>query len=392
MQHIFECVCTDQELNKERTVPIVHFYLFNISSFEELLTMNNQRGSMIVIVIMLLALLSIIGISSIKTSNLEIESATNNLIYKRCFFNAESGISSALKLLPFVLNHEDQIDDATLDWQGYISNADTPPFYDVSIKHKTQSGKVLFYGDTNGDYLLEYNTDGIGYPVEIIESLGTDYRGGKVIVNVGARYEEAFPMPKAALWVGEDVYANGVSGSVLGEGPPGKEAECDDDVYDILYHSPLSVIDYTGNTGSDSKIEQDPSLYPYSLVDSYFNRSPLLSESQYSNETFGSPEQPKVLRAKGDLQIRSSDGYGILLVDGNLEVKGDFLWKGLIIINGNFSFSGGGKKAIYGAVIAMGSAVRMDGGVDIYYDCTSLSQLHENLSSYKKLWWYQPFS
>jgi hypothetical protein len=293
--------------------------------------------------------------------------------------------------LPSVLDDEDQIENATLDWQGSISNADTPPFYDVSIQHKMQDGKVLFYGDTNGDYLLEYNTSGIGYPVEIIESRGTDYRGGKAVVNVGVRYEEAFPMPEAALWVGDDVYANGVSGSVLGEGPPGEEAKCED-VYDIIHNSPMSVIDYTGDTGPEEKIKQHSSLYPYSLISNYFNRSPLLSESQYSNETFGSPEQPKVFRAKGDLEIRASDGYGILLVDGNLEVKGDFLWHGLIIINGNFRFSGGGHKAIYGAVVAMGSAVRMDGGVDIYYDCTALSKLHRNLSSYKKLWWYQPFS
>ena len=198
-------------------------------------------------------------------------------------------------------------------------------------------------------------------------------------------------MPKAALWVGNDVYANGVSGSVFGEGPPGDEDECDD-VADILYHSPLAVIDYTGDTGSDTIIEQDSSLYPFFLINNYFDRSPLLSESQYSNETFASPEGPKVFRAKGDLEIRASDGYGILLVNGNFEVKGDFLWHGLIIINGDFRFSGGGNKAIYGAVIATGSAVRMDGGVDIYYDCTSLSKLHGNLSSYKKLWWYQLFS
>jgi hypothetical protein len=357
--------------------------------FMELFKMKNQRGSMIIIVMMLLALLSIMGISSITASNTEVEIATNDLIHKRCFFNAESGVSTALKLLPSVLKNEDQIDHAILDWEGSISKTDTIPFYDVSLKHKTQDGKVLFYGDTNGDYLLEYNTNAIGYPVEIIESHGTDYRGGKVVVNVGARYEEAFPMPKAALWVGDDVYANGVSGSVLGEGPP--DDECDD-VADILHNSSLSVIDYTGDTGPDTKIEQDPFLYPYGLIENYFIKSPLLSESQYSNETFATLERPKVFRAKGDLEIRASDGYGILLVDGNLEVKGDFLWHGLIIINGDFRFSGGGNKAIYGAVIAMGSAVRMDGGVDIYYDCTSLSKLHRNLSSYKKLWWYQPFS
>jgi len=355
--------------------------------------MNNQRGSMIVIVMMLLALLSIMGIASIKTSNTELQIATNNLIHKRCFYNAESGISTALKLLPSVLINDDQIDNATLEWVGNISKEDALPFYDVSIRHKTQGGEVLFYGDTNEDYLLEYNTNGIGYPVEIIESHGTDYREGRVIVNVGARYEEAFPMPRAALWVGQDVQANGVSGSVLGEGPPGDEAICPE-VNDILTNTPLSiaVIEYSGDTGSTSKIDHDPALYPYALINNYFHQSPLLSESQYSDETFGSVENPEVFRAEGDIEIRASDGHGILLVNGNLEVKGNFLWHGLIIINGDFRFSGGGNKAIYGAVVAMGSAIRMDGGVDIYYDCTALSNLHRNISSYQKIWWYQPFS
>lgn len=353
--------------------------------------MQNQKGSMIVIVMMLLALLSIMGISSIRTSNTELEIATNNLIHKRCFYNSESGINTALKLLPSILKNDDQIDNATIDWEGSISHADTTPFYDVSLKHKTQSGKVLFFGDTNGDYLLEYNTNGIGYPVEIIESHGTDYRGGKVAINVGARFEEAFPVPKAALWVGGDVYANGVSGSVLGEGPPGDECP---DVADILHNTPLplAIINYTGDTGATPKIEHDPFLYPFSRINNYFKQSPLLLESKYSDETFASPEKPEVFRAEGDLEIRSSEGYGILLVDGNLEVKGNFLWHGLLIINGDFRFSGGGNKAIYGAVIAMGSAIRMDGGVDIYYDCSLLSKLYGNLSTYKKLWWYQPFS
>jgi hypothetical protein len=295
--------------------------------------------------------------------------------------------------LPSILIDEDQIDNASLDWEGNISRTDAPPFYQLNIQHKTQSSNVLFYGDTNGDYLLEYNTSGFGYPVEILESHGTDFRGGKVIVNAGARYEEAFPMPKAALWVGRDVNANGVSGSVLGEGPPGEEEKCIE-AFDILTNTPLplAAIDYTGDTGASPRIDHDPALYPFHLIDNYFNLTPLLSESQYSNEIFGAPEKYKVFRAEGDLEIRASEGYGILLVNGNLEVKGNFLWHGMILINGDFRFSGGGNKAIYGAVVAMGSAVRMDGGVDIYFDCSSLSRLQGNLSTYKKLWWYQSFS
>ncbi len=349
--------------------------------------MGNQRGFAIVIVMFILLLITLLGIRSTKTSVTELQIATNHLIYQRCFYNAESGVRVSLVTLPSILNNHDQINNPSVDWEANISKKDAPPFYDVTIKHETKDGKVLFYGDTNDDYLLEKNTDGIGYPVEIINSQGTDSRGGRAKVMVGARYELAFPMPKAALWVGSDVNANGVSGSVLGEGPPGDEC---DDVADILYNNPLAIIEYTGDTGLETRIEQDSKLFPYHLIKNYFGRraKPLL-KAQYSDETFASAENPDVFIAPGNLEIKASDGYGILLVDGDLELKGNFEWHGLIIANGNFRFSGGGHKSIYGAVICMQNAVRLDGGVDIYYDCKALTDLRNRLSSYKMFWWYE---
>ena len=55
--------------------------------------LRNQNGSMIVVVIMMLAILTIVGIASITTSNTEQQTATSEQIHKMAFFAAEAGRS-----------------------------------------------------------------------------------------------------------------------------------------------------------------------------------------------------------------------------------------------------------------------------------------------------------
>jgi hypothetical protein len=152
----------------------------------------------------------------------------------------------------------------------------------------------------------------------------------------------------------------------------------------------MANIDYGGDLGSDPVVDFDPNLYPYELVKSaLIGKASHLKEPKYTDETFGTELDPKVYYANGDLEITSSTGYGILIVEGNLELKGDIQWEGLIIVNGNFRFSGGGSKAVYGSIIVMNDVVRLDGGIDIFYDCTTLTDLKDTFSGYRKVSWRQ---
>ena len=54
---------------------------------------QNQKGSMSAVVIMMLAVLTIVGIASITTSNTEQKIATSEQIHKMAFFAAEAGRS-----------------------------------------------------------------------------------------------------------------------------------------------------------------------------------------------------------------------------------------------------------------------------------------------------------
>jgi hypothetical protein len=70
----------------------------------------------------------------------------------------------------------------------------------------------------------------------------------------------------------------------------------------------------------------------------------------------------------GGLKLQNITGYGVLLVDGDLELGGGFIWNGVVLCTGVLTFNGGGAGVnILGAVLA-NQTVTINGGLDINYD------------------------
>lgn len=104
--------------------------------------------------------------------------------------------------------------------------------------------------------------------------------------------------------------------------------------------------------------------------------------SDSSNSTFGSTSNYVTVyadaigtQADGELKLNNVDGYGILLVKGNLELAGDINWNGIIIVTGILKSSGGGSNAknIQGQIFAGSSALgdtAISGSVVVgYHSC-----------------------
>ena len=80
------------------------------------------------------------------------------------------------------------------------------------------------------------------------------------------------------------------------------------------------------------------------------------------------------------LKLSNVNGYGVLLVDGDLEMGGGFSWEGLILVNGTLTFNGGGSGInIKGAVMAV-ETVDINGGLDIRYDSCNVNKAFANQS------------
>ena len=61
---------------------------------------NDERGSLLLVTMMILLLVTVIGLSAIRTSTGELKVAANDIAYKKAFYNADSGISYALMTNP----------------------------------------------------------------------------------------------------------------------------------------------------------------------------------------------------------------------------------------------------------------------------------------------------
>ena len=61
--------------------------------------MNNSNGGVTIAALLILAVLTIIGISSISTSNMEVQIATNDKVHKMAFYAADGGAELGTELL-----------------------------------------------------------------------------------------------------------------------------------------------------------------------------------------------------------------------------------------------------------------------------------------------------
>jgi hypothetical protein len=61
--------------------------------------MNNSNGGVTIAALLILAVLTIIGIASISTSNIEVQIATNDKVHKMAFYAADGGTELGTELL-----------------------------------------------------------------------------------------------------------------------------------------------------------------------------------------------------------------------------------------------------------------------------------------------------
>jgi Tfp pilus assembly protein PilX len=88
----------------------------------------NENGSVLVIALIMLVLLTVLGITATSTSNIELQIAGNERNYKRAFFIANAGIEHARSSLAAALNkyQANQVSQGTpLNWSFALDGIET---------------------------------------------------------------------------------------------------------------------------------------------------------------------------------------------------------------------------------------------------------------------------
>ena len=81
----------------------------------------------------------------------------------------------------------------------------------------------------------------------------------------------------------------------------------------------------------------------------------------------------------GDLKVTTGSGQGLLLVDGNVTVAGNFAFTGVVIARGGLKMSGTGNKitgAVMAASVDVSDNVTLTGNTSLQYSsCAVMSAL-----------------
>ena len=83
-----------------------------------------------------------------------------------------------------------------------------------------------------------------------------------------------------------------------------------------------------------------------------------------------------VIHVLGDLKVTTGRGQGILLVDGDLTVAGNFAFTGAVIARGGLKMSGTGNKitgAVMAASVSVDDDVSLSGNTSVQYSSCALS-------------------
>lgn len=322
--------------------------------------MTNKKGSTIVLALVMLMALSILGATAATMAKIEMQIAGNHLEATRAFYMAESGVSYAVALL----NENLGIDPEDLSVEDYTS--------------LFQGGKVKFL-------ITDTGIDANGKPILYVNSYGKTDGGGAAYVRARliARFVPDL-QAKSALYVEFDLENNGVAGSVEGEyAMPLCQA---DDIWTTEQaNDTLEASNYTAELGVTDTALNDMPPIGFNAQFAFLKEYADVTIHDISNNTYlGTPmDLTQIFYHDGDVSVSNLDGYGILVIDGDLVLSGNITWNGLMYVNGNIIYNGGGHKEVYGAVLSSGS-VQMNGTVNIRYQYCDLGQdLIDRLNMYE---------
>lgn len=143
---------------------------------------QNEQGSVLIVALLIMVLLTVIGITVTSTTEIETQIAGNDKFQKIAFNNADSGIFPTAKLISSVVNTLSEPTETALDPIMYIKNDGTIDEKDGT----TFMDEVLGYSLHEGEHdiripLGDYYTD-----VDINRTGVKNIAGGAVEFGSGA--------------------------------------------------------------------------------------------------------------------------------------------------------------------------------------------------------------
>jgi hypothetical protein len=243
----------------------------------------------------------------------------------------------------------------------------------------TARGNIVYYGygdPARPTESVQFTTASATqhYPVEIITTYarrGNSLKAAEVevvrnpgIAVIGAIYSEG------------NVTGNGNSATISGFDNCGVVADLP-----AIYTLDPATTSITGGT-VDGLIEHGPDdldLGSYIDILRESTSSQITLNADVNGETYGNPGDFVTVYSEtsgnvGGLKMSNVDGFGNLIIDGDLTLGGGFNWTGLVVVTGTVTYNGGGNGVNITGAVMSGDAETLNGGLEIYYDSCAVGE------------------
>lgn len=347
--------------------------------------MNNEKGMVLVVAIMLIAVLLLIGATSVFVSNSDLKMSGNYRTGAQAFYIADAGVERARDQLraDIAANTVSQLlaaragaDNALADSSSISNFYSGESFTSDDVPYIAGTS---FGAGTYRVYLTNDSTDGITSTTDTNKTVTlTSFAQGAgnsfVVVQAVVQKPSVPPFPGAIVLPGPNVvFHGGNSNASSVEGGPESAVSLTSADAEATVEANLISINriknYTCDAGKGEPcINNEPAQFSPQLttVNGIETLSSLFKSSadsvitggtgadsySLSEAQVGTATNRKIVYVEGNATLGPVNGAGILVVTGQLILNGNFNYNGVIICigQGNLLRNGGGNGTITGAV------------------------------------------
>jgi len=351
-----------------------------------LMPLTSQKGYMLVAALTLMTVLTLLGTTAYILSSTDIKVGGNFRNSQQALQVAMAGGERARELLRLenstssnYASFSDELGKLLRSGINHVLDGNITPTDDQSIASGTMNG--ISYAA----YLTNDSSDGTANTTDnngkvMITTVATGTDNSKAIVQTVVRL---FPGPSspATVYTKGDVTGNGTSLTISGDDA------CDegpnlDAIYAKGDWNPNGTPTITGAVTEFGTTDLDIA----GMISQLKASANITLTEDTNGATYGSSSDYKVVYSNtssptnvNGLKLNNLTGYGILLVDGDLELAGGFNWNGIILVTGAVKLNGGGADPvnISGQLLSGTSTVTdisINGANNITYNSCNVKQ------------------
>lgn len=354
---------------------------------QSLEVVNNEKGMVLAVVIMLIAVLVLLGATAIFTTNTDMKISGNYKVGSQAFHNADAGVETVLEYLR--KNHitypTSTAAPTTITIScptGFNFNTSVPINYISANRYKFQ---ISGTGANNASKTIEVYFNRTPLYPQTADGAVAMYGGGPAVqfkTGGGGGYAidgHDYPVPTNSSCNGSACNTTALS-TTTNPPVPG--------LFTIM--TPTLTGDVAAHLGG-----VPTQAIGASRQDAYDNFADYVVANNLYQSTLGTRANPAVtLIPNGTTLNGTGNGAGIIIVNegGALQINGNFEFEGLIILRGTGRIFGTGTGNVFGSVITVdhtSKLIDLTGGINLYYSTAALANLSniDSVHSVKRLAW-----